>query len=51
MEVLNLKKQGLTACVNNAVKELRAGGVILYPIDTLYGLGADALSDKADGNV
>lgn len=26
---------------------LRAGGVVLYPTDTLYGLGADALSDEA----
>src|SRR3989344_4477264 len=46
MEVLNLKKQGLIACVNESVKKLRAGGVILYPTDTLYGLGADALFKK-----
>jgi L-threonylcarbamoyladenylate synthase len=26
---------------------MAAGGVILYPTDTLYGLGADALSDAA----
>jgi len=26
---------------------LRQGGVILYPTDTLYGLGADAFSDEA----
>lgn len=26
---------------------LRRGGVILYPTDTLYGLGADALSESA----
>ena len=51
MEVLNLKKQGMAACVKNAVKELAAGGVIIYPTDTLYGLGADALSDKAVGKV
>ncbi|MDO8522117.1 MAG: L-threonylcarbamoyladenylate synthase [bacterium] len=51
MEVLNLKKQGITACVKNVVKELRSGGVILYPTDTLYGLGADALSDKAVGKI
>lgn len=30
---------------------LRAGGVVLYPTDTLYGLGADALSDEAVARV
>ena len=30
-----------------AAEALRTGGVILYPTDTLYGLGADALSDEA----
>lgn len=33
--------------IAEAVAVLRAGGVILYPTDTLYGLGADALSDSA----
>lgn len=30
-----------------AAQIMAAGGVILYPTDTLYGLGADALSDAA----
>ncbi len=30
-----------------AASSLRKGGVILYPTDTLYGLGADAFSDEA----
>ena len=51
MEMLNLKKHGINACVKSSVKELRADGVILYPTDTLYGLGADALSDKAVSKV
>lgn len=33
--------------VSKAAEALRAGGVILYPTDTLYGLGADATSDEA----
>lgn len=33
--------------VAKAAQVLRAGGVILYPTDTLYGLGADAFSDHA----
>jgi L-threonylcarbamoyladenylate synthase len=47
VEVLNLKKNGVAVCVKNAVRKLRSGGVILYPTDTLYGLGADALSNDA----
>lgn len=46
MEILPLK-QDISLSVGKAVKVLRAGGVVLYPTDTLYGLGADALSDKA----
>lgn len=37
--------------VAKAAEVLRAGGVILYPTDTLYGLGADALSDEAVAKV
>ena len=47
MEVLSIKKQSVAACVSVAVRELRAGGVILFPTDTLYGLGADALNNDA----
>ncbi len=31
----------------NALKVLRAGGVILYPTDTVWGLGCDATNDEA----
>jgi L-threonylcarbamoyladenylate synthase len=34
-----------------AAQVLASGGVILYPTDTLYGLGADALSDGAVASV
>jgi L-threonylcarbamoyladenylate synthase len=34
-----------------AAQILAFGGVILYPTDTLYGLGADALSDEAVAKV
>ena len=37
----------VAGCVSDAITALRAGGVIIYPTDTLYGLGADALSDEA----
>lgn len=37
----------ITAIVNETVEVLRSGGVILYPTDTVWGLGCDATSPKA----
>jgi L-threonylcarbamoyladenylate synthase len=47
MEVLQLTPDNSDALAARAAVVLRAGGVVLYPTDTLYGLGADALSDEA----
>jgi len=33
--------------IRNALKVLRAGGVILYPTDTIWGLGCDATNAEA----
>ena len=33
--------------LNNALKVLRSGGVILYPTDTVWGIGCDATNEKA----
>lgn len=33
--------------LNNALKVLKEGGVILYPTDTVWGLGCDATNEKA----
>jgi len=33
--------------INEAVKVLRNGGVILYPTDTVWGIGCDASNEKA----
>lgn len=33
--------------IENAVKVLREGGVILYPTDTIWGIGCDATCDAA----
>lgn len=40
-----------TDAAAKAAAVLRQGGVVLYPTDTLYGLGADALSDEALAHV
>lgn len=51
MEQLALGVGNVREPVSRAAGVLRAGGVILYPTDTLYGLGADAFSDEAVANV
>jgi len=33
--------------INNTVKALKSGGTILYPSDTIWGLGCDATSQRA----
>ena len=33
--------------IKNAVKVLRDGGVILYPTDTVWGIGCDATNAEA----
>jgi L-threonylcarbamoyladenylate synthase len=33
--------------INNVIKILREGGVILYPTDTIWGLGCDATNNEA----
>ncbi len=46
MQILKLDSNSRIASIR-AAGVLRSGGVILYPTDTLYGLGADAFSDAA----
>lgn len=33
--------------IRNAVKTMKAGGIILYPTDTIWGLGCDATNEEA----
>lgn len=33
--------------IKNAIKVLKAGGIILYPTDTIWGLGCDATNEAA----
>ncbi|MBX4211532.1 MAG: threonylcarbamoyl-AMP synthase [Candidatus Yanofskybacteria bacterium] len=48
MKIITLSPDmDLTPVVREAVEVLRAGGVIVYPTDTLYGLGANALDSAA----
>lgn len=43
----NKPNVALAAAVDEAVKVLRAGGLILYPTDTVWGIGCDATNEEA----
>ncbi|MFA5104292.1 MAG: L-threonylcarbamoyladenylate synthase [Candidatus Margulisiibacteriota bacterium] len=47
MKYLNLKEVSLTFAVKSAVNILRSGGVIIFPTETVYGIGADFKNKKA----
>ena len=47
MQHLLLTADNLGDMASQAAEIVRGGGVVLYPTETLYGLGADALSDAA----
>ncbi len=46
MKILKLEQDFDTA-IARAAEVLTQGGLIIYPTDTLYGIGADAFSDSA----
>lgn len=48
MQILKVtRKESLEAAARAATEVLVRGGIILYPTDTIYGLGASAFSDQA----
>ena len=47
MEILRLDTVNAALCASVASEVLKKGGVVLYPTDTLYGLGVDAFSNAA----
>jgi len=46
MKIINIKKDKQKA-INQAVKVLKNGGIIVYPTETCYGIGVDAQNVKA----
>ncbi len=47
MKFLRIADVGHEAAAEEAARALRAGGIVLYPTDTIYGLGVDALNEEA----
>jgi L-threonylcarbamoyladenylate synthase len=47
MKIIKLEKNNRSSIINEVVKVLKAGGTIVYPTETAYGLGADFFNPKA----
>ncbi len=47
MRFIRMADVGLEAAALEAASVLRQGGIVLYPTDTLYGLGVDAQHEEA----
>ncbi len=45
--IFSLSSSTHQKCVSQSVETLRSGGIIIYPTDTIYGIGADATNDFA----
>ena len=41
----------MQSVIEEAVKTIKRGGVILYPTDTIWGLGCDAFNEDAVNNI
>jgi len=47
MKLLELNDSNIQQIINDMLSVLKKGGIIIYPTETLYGLGANALDVKA----
>lgn len=47
MEILKLKKSNEKQVIKRTAQVLKRGGVVVYPTDTVYGIGCDATKHKS----
>lgn len=47
VKILEVKPNANVDAITEAASAIRAGGLVIYPTETVYGLGADAFSSKA----
>jgi len=47
MKIINLKKESKKEIISKTIEILKKGGLIIYPTETCYGLGADATNPHA----
>lgn len=51
MEILDTRKTDQATMIKTACQVLAGGGLVVYPTETLYGIGADATSQEAVNNL
>ena len=51
MKTIKLFSNNHKQIINQTIKTLKSGGLIIYPTDTLYGLGASIYDEKGIGKV
>jgi len=47
MKIIKLTKPNTSTAINQAIKTLKQGGLVIYPTETCYGAGVDATNQKA----
>ncbi len=47
MEILKIKEKKEDEIIKKAIQVLNSGGLVVYPTETCYGIGADATNEKA----
>lgn len=51
MKILDLQKVSIEDAVKEAVEVLSRGGVVVYPTETMYGIGVDPTNQEAVNNI
>ena len=47
MKILKLTNSTTELCIQEAVQTLENGGLVIYPTETVYGIGVDATNENA----
>ena len=50
MKILSLSQNSVEDIISEAVQVLQSGGIVVYPTETVYGIGVDATNQKAVSN-
>ena len=46
-DVNNISSANIEECIKDASQIIKNGGTVVFPTETVYGLGADALNEEA----
>jgi len=51
VEIIKVEREDFQQALSKAEKVVREGGLIIYPTDTLYGIGGNAFSEEVVGKI